>query len=362
MNIKIGSQKFLPALLLLGQVQLRRGESAKAIETANAILDQAPGSIPAHLMRSLGMIGLNELDKARKEVLLVLEHSPKNLDAYFQLAGIDFTQKNYKEAEVIYLELMKANDPRGLEGVVNCRMRMGDFEGALAPMRDAINKNPDRMEYHRVIAQIYVEAKRFDEALAEYQIILRKEPTEFNYIRLAAVQRFAGHMDDSIASLKKAHELAPRDPSPTLQLAMAYDVSGRTEEARKGYEDVLKLSPENTEALNNLAYSKADEGVDLDLALSYAERARTKAPDSLQISDTIGLIYLRKNLIEDSVRVLSDVVSRDPTSATFHLHYAMALYQKGDKPAARKELDAATRTGPTDKEKMRIQELRQKIS
>jgi len=147
-----------------------------------------------------------------------------------------------------------------------------------------------------------------------------------------------------------------------LELAVLYDNLGRPEESRKYYEQVLKMQPDNAVALNNLAYSMADQGVDLDKALTYAERARQKLPDNLNVSDTIGLIYLRKNLVDDSARVLGDLVSRAPNSATYHLHYATALYQKGDKLAAKKELDAATRNGPTDKEKLRIQELRQKLS
>jgi Flp pilus assembly protein TadD len=149
---------------------------------------------------------------------------------------------------------------------------------------------------------------------------------------------------------------------PVLELALVYDVAGRPEEARQGYEQVLKIQPDNAAALNNLAYSMADQGVDLDKALSYAERARAKLPNDLDVSDTLALIYLRKNQVLESTHLLSDLVSKKPDRATYHLHYATALYQKGDKPGARKELDAATRTGPSDKEKLQIQELRQKLS
>jgi len=354
--------EYLPARLLLTELLLAKGESEKALKMANEVLDKAPNNLTAHLMRSLALARVGDFATARKELAAILHNSPNNSDAQYQLANLEFGEKHYKEAQAIFDGLMKSNDPRGLEGVVNCKMRLGDFESAIQLLQDRIKQEPDRADYHRVVAEIETEARRFDDAIGEYNALIRKDPSAFNYTRVADIQRRAGRLDDCIVNLKKAHELLPRELLPILQLGMAYDLTGRAEEARKAYEEVLKIQPDNAEALNNLAYSKADQGVDLDQALTYAERARTKIPDSLDISDTIGLIYLRKNLIDDSVRVLSDVVSRAPGNATFRLHYAMALYQKGDKPAAKKELEQAVRNGPSEKEKLRIQELRLKLS
>jgi tetratricopeptide (TPR) repeat protein len=357
-----GRGEYLPARLMLTELLLAKGESANALKMADEVIDKAPNNMAAHLMRSLALAGVGNVTQARQELAMILHNSPNNSDALFQLANIDFTEKRYKEAEPVFEALMKANDPRGLQGLVNCKVRMGQLEAAIQLLQNQIKQEPGRVDYRRVVAEIETEAKRFDDAIGEYRALIQKDPSPVNYARLGDIQRRAGRLEDCIVSFKKATELAPREPLPILQLGMIYDLSGREEEARKAYEEVLKIQPDNAEALNNLAYSKADQGVDLDQALTYAERARTKVPNSLDISDTIGLIYLRKNLIDDSVRVLSDVVSRAPGNATFHLHYAMALYQKGDKPAAKKELDLAVRSGPSEKEKLRIQELRQKLS
>ena len=40
----------------------------------------------------------------------------------------------------------------------------------------------------------------------------------------------------------------------------------------------------------------ADQGNDLDLALSYAQKAKSKAPADPMIADTLGFVYLKKNL------------------------------------------------------------------
>jgi Flp pilus assembly protein TadD len=146
-----------------------------------------------------------------------------------------------------------------------------------------------------------------------------------------------------------------------LELALLYNRAGRDEEARKTYEEVIKLQPDNVEALNNLAYLKADDGVDLDQALAYAQRAQQKRPNDPNVIDTLALIYIRKNLTDDSVRMLRDLVSKTPGNATFHLHLALALYQKGDRPEAKKELQTALRNKPTDREQGKIKELLAKV-
>jgi len=153
----------------------------------------------------------------------------------------------------------------------------------------------------------------------------------------------------------------PNDPVPVLELAMLYDVTGRNDMARKEYEKVLKMDPNNEFALNNLAYSQADDGVDLDNALAYAKRAQQRRPADPNIKDTLGLIYIKKSLTDDGLRILTELVQSDPKNATYRLHLAMALYQKGDKAKAKRELESAMQFKPTGKEQTRIKELMAKI-
>jgi Flp pilus assembly protein TadD len=162
-------------------------------------------------------------------------------------------------------------------------------------------------------------------------------------------------------AFKKAKEVDPNNYLPVLELALLYNRSGRDEEARKAYEDVIKLQPDNVEALNNLAYLKAEQGIDLDQALAYAQRAQQKRPNDPNVVDTLALIYIHKNLTDDSVRMLRDLITKTPNNPTFHLHMALALYQKGDRPEAKKELETAMRNKPSDREQGKIKELLAKV-
>ena len=132
-----------------------------------------------------------------------------------------------------------------------------------------------------------------------------------------------------------------------VELGAAYGQSGQTDMARSSYESALKLDPQNAAAMNNLAYIKADEQVDLDRALSLAEQARQKMPDDIDVQDTLALVYVRKNLTDEALRMERELVDKRPNNPLYHYHLALALFQKGDKPSAKKELSTALALKPT---------------
>jgi predicted Zn-dependent protease len=59
--------------------------------------------------------------------------------------------------------------------------------------------------------------------------------------------------------------------------------------------------------------------------------------------------------------IFRDLVKSDPERATYRYHYAMALYQKGDKLSAKKELEAALRSKPLKDEEGKIRDLMARI-
>ena len=140
------------------------------------------------------------------------------------------------------------------------------------------------------------------------------------------------------------------------------DTAGQKKEAKVAYESALRIEAENPLALNNLAYIIAESrGGDLDQALTFAQRANQKLPQMAEIADTLGWIYLKKNLPDNAMEIFRTNVSRAPKNSTYHYHLAMALYQKGDKLRARQELQSALSNNPSKEEAANIKELMGKI-
>ena len=127
------------------------------------------------------------------------------------------------------------------------------------------------------------------------------------------------------------------------------------------YEQSLRIQPDNVIALNNLAFMLADSGSDLDQALTMAQRAKQQRPNDGNVSDTLGWIYIKKNLSDSAIAIFRDLVKAEPERATYRYHLAMALYQKGDKASAKKECEAALRANPPKDEETKIRDLMAKL-
>ena len=139
------------------------------------------------------------------------------------------------------------------------------------------------------------------------------------------------------------------------------DGLGQRSEARQLYQDILKQDPDNALILNNLAYMMAESGTDLDQALGYAQRAKYVMPNNPEVSDTLGWIYIKKNLSDNAIDIFKDLTKREPGRSTFHYHLGMAFYQKGDKYQAKQSLQSALRYKPDKAEESKIRELLAKI-
>jgi len=242
------------------------------------------------------------------------------------------------------------------------KVAQSQWDQAIQIAQSQIKQAPDRADYRVALAKIYFRAGKYADSAAQYQSLIDKNPKVSDlYVRLGEAKANGNDMNGAVEAFKKGKEVEPNNYLPVLELALLYNRIGRDEEARKTYEDVIRLQPDNVEALNNLAYLKADDGIDLDQALAYAQRAQQKRPNDPNVMDTLALIYIRKNLTDDSLRMLRDLVSRTPNNPTFHLHLALALYQKGDRPEAKKELETALRNKPSDREQGKIKELLAKV-
>jgi tetratricopeptide (TPR) repeat protein len=351
-----------PAKLALAELQLAGSESVQAVVATSEVLARDPANLAARLIRARGLTNLQEPERARQDLTTALQMDPASGDARYQLAQLDFRQRRYKEAESGFQALVEANDPRGITGVLQAKVAQGQSRQAVRFAQDQVQRSPSRSSYRMALAQVYAAVGQFAEGAAEYQTLIDQQPKSADlFVRMGEAKLQGQDFPGAQAAFQTAQSLAPNDPTPCLDLALLYDRTVRPADARKEYENVIRLQPDNSTALNNLAYLEAEQGVDLDQALAHARRAAQKLANDPNVMDTLGLIYIKKNLTDDGLRMLREVVKRKPESAAFHLHLALALYQKGDRPTARKELQTALRNRPSDKERGQIKELLAKV-
>ncbi len=351
---------FLQARLLLARLYLVKGDFARALKESDDALTLNRRDLQAHLIRSSSLLAMGTKDKAQQELDVIEQIAPGNADARFQTGYLALDSKDYKRAEQMFGDLYRNNpkDLRALLGFAETLATQGKMGDAIQHVNGAIGRDPQRQDLKLALGSLYVRGARFDEAIGIYKKLAESSPKsgELMY-RLAETQRRKGDVNTAVESFQRASQLAPNDPRPLLQLGMLMDGTGRREQAKPYYEQILKIQPDHPVALNNLAFIKAEEGTDLDEALTMAQKARQKLPSSPFIRDTLGWIYIKKNLSDDAVRTLRELIVEEPNNPSFRYHYGMALLQKGDKPSARRELEAAIRNNPSREDLTKIREL-----
>jgi beta-lactamase regulating signal transducer with metallopeptidase domain/Tfp pilus assembly protein PilF len=237
-------------------------------------------------------------------------------------------------------------------------MKAGRSDDAVALLQAEIAKAPARLDLQLSLGNVLVRTRRFDEALAVFVRLLdgiaenAKQRADI-YLRIGEVYRRKGDAGQAIAMLEKARALAPENVIVLSTLGLSLDAAGRWDEAKQIYRDVLKLQDHGV-SMNNLAYLLVERGGDLDEALALSQRAKQLLPNTWEVTDTLGWIYLKRNMSNDAVEMFADVVLKAPHRREFRDHLVLALDQRGDTAASVQELKELLRGTPSPEADQRM--------
>lgn len=164
-----------------------------------------------------------------------------------------------------------------------------------------------------------------------------------NQLILAMLLREGQQYSESITILEELLQTTDTDTEQaelSLALAMIAGFAERHTEARRYYEQVLKLDPENWVALNNLAYLLSDVLDEHKIALPYAQKASELNP-SPTVQDTLGAVLTKLGRYREAIAELSQVVRDDPKFVAAYYHLGEAYRRLGEFADAEHLLDEA---------------------
>jgi tetratricopeptide (TPR) repeat protein len=359
---------YTAARLALAQIQATQGDYDSSLQSATDVLKYDPNNESAHLLEVASLLGQKKYSDSRQVIAAMLKSNPNSSDAYYQLGVVDLSDGKYADAEQSFRKAWQL-DPassRGLMGVVETYAAQKKFDEAMQILETEIAKAPNRPDLNVALGNIAVRAGRWDKAISEFQKAqaapgINQQTRGEMYLRIGETQRRQGDLQAAIASIQAARQSLPDDPRVLSTLGLVFESAGRWPEAKQAYQAVIKLNPNDGVVLNNLAFGMATHGDNLDEALTLAQRAKQIMPNMPEVSDTLGWIYLKKNLPLNALDILEDLVAKRPDQGTFRYHYGMALYQKGDKGRALQELKRALATTPSTDEQKQIQDLIKRI-
>jgi tetratricopeptide (TPR) repeat protein len=359
---------YMLARLALAQLLVTRGDFDAALKSAQDILRMDRQNINARLIESAALLGQKKYEDAKDLLNSMLKVNPNAPDVLFQLGVVNLAEGKYKEADEAFkrtYELNPANS-RGLMGMVETSMAQNHPDEALKLLESEAAKAPNRLDVQLALGNTEVRAGRYDRAIGYYQHVLNSLDQNSKtrgdlYLRIGETYRRKGDLANAITALQQARQLLPDNAIVLSTLALVLDTAGRWPEAEQVYQATIKIDPNNGVSLNNVAFLMAEHNGDLDQAMSLAVRAKQLLPNLAEVSDTLGLIYLKKKMNDDAIDIFKNLVAKVPAQATYHYHLGMAYLNKGDKAHAQTELTAALKYNPSDYERGRINELLPKV-
>lgn len=161
------------------------------------------------------------------------------------------------EAKSLFEELLKQYPGQAdlylFLGITQLRLRNPD--AAVVAVKRAIDANPNHVEARTLLGWIALEVRGdFDAAIAQYQKVIELHPELAQaYSNLAAAQKRKGDLAAAIANLDKALERKADFASALTTRGGIFAEQDKWGEARRDFEQALKLNPADDGALYGLA-------------------------------------------------------------------------------------------------------------
>jgi Flp pilus assembly protein TadD len=158
---------------------------------------------------------------------------------------------------------------------------------------------------------------------------------------MGQIYEATGKSDQALDSYQKALAIQPTSSTINNAIGNVYLQKGDMKSAGKYFQASLSQNAHDPIAANNLAWVYAEQGENLDMALSLATQAKQIAPEMEAVNDTLAWIQYKKGNFRVSVSLAEDAVKKSPDNADFRYHLGMALSGAGDRDRARTELQKA---------------------
>lgn len=225
---------------------------------------------------------------------------------YTNLGEAYFRTGDYQNASKVYTELLQLHpeSPMVLANLGTSYLRQNEpelLDKAVSAFEKSIELGKNIVSSYTGLAELFLRKGNPAKALsyAQKAVKINRDDARAHH-SLATVYSVIGRDSDAIEEYKRSIEISD-STAARVRLALVFRKLGESARAIAQYEAALKMSPEDTVALNNLAllYLQKDR---LKPALKLAKKAVEISPFAPELQDTLGWIYYAngdyKNAVE----------------------------------------------------------------
>jgi len=321
------------------------GDHAQAVQALTRLRTEFGTLRPTEkllLAQSLYDMGRRPAAKGELEELLASPEPP--VAAYVEFAQREGAREPQRAREYLAkaIELQPGN-PQALRILAQIDLGAGRPADALARIDKAAANGPLPPALLLLRAQVLVSMRDWPKAEEEARRAFAAAPTMPGALELLAnIYVAQDRLNEAIASFQEADKAGALPASGQQLLARLYLTAGRPAEAKPLYEKVIAARSDLPGAKNDLAWILAVEGTDIERALTLAQEAQQAEPESPEVADTLGYVYLKKGLNDPALQQFKyalEIAQRStddaiPERPEYHYHMGLALQALGRNPEA----------------------------
>ena len=215
---------------------------------------------------------------------------------------------------------------------------------AIATLQQRVGDDPKDVQARLTLAGAFMATKNYPAAQAQYDEVLVLDPNNtLAYLNMGKIQQDTGQTEAAIKRYEKALSLQPKFVPLLATLGNLYLERRDLATARHYYESALAIDPNFALAASNLAWLSTEDGGNLDVALTLAQKAKQTMPEVPSITDTLGWVQYKKGNYSLSVPLFQQCVDSSPENGLYHYHLGLALLATGQTTQAKEQLQAALR-------------------
>jgi protein O-mannosyl-transferase len=208
------------------------------------------------------------------------------------LLGMENQLRFWRDDETIFAHAVAVTKNNALAQLHfgNALQQQGRFDEALAQFQEVLRANPNNVEARLNVGTGLSKKGRMDEAIAQFQKALEIRPNfaEAHY-SIGTVLFQIGRVDEAIVSFQKALEISPDYPDALCNLGAAFLQKGRLDDAVELYQKAVALQPDSAEAHNNLGYALLQKGHARE-AIGHYETSLKILPDNPDTPNTLAWV------------------------------------------------------------------------
>jgi len=328
------------ALLLRAGFAMKDNNFEAAIADTRTILRNEPESEKALMVLAVAHIKLNNIELAQESLEKVLLINPKNLIAAKDIARIKVGRKDYAGAiELLEKFRIAFKDDRDISiMLIDLYGKNQEWDKAEAIAKELLNNSETKELPHYKLAQLYMGQKKYEDAIAQFRIILNSQPTSPDVLA-GLVNAHLALKQDKEAEKVLDNVLIDNKDNPALLTMRAelYRNKKQYADAERLFKRVVELKPKVELGYKNLATVYLIQK-QLDNALAVYQQGLLAIPESSAFYMQLAIINTFKNDTVKAIDAYENLLLIKPDNLLAINNLAALLVESSDKQQVEKAL------------------------